>query len=147
MSNFNFNRVILAGRLTSDVELKQTTIGIPVCSFSVAVNRKAGKDKAQETDFFNCTAWRNSAEFISKFFKKGSAICVVGNLRNRSWNDNEGNKRYATDIEVDEAVFVDSKSAAQGTEAPAPTNYVPDAYKTPQGANFEGAERDDDLPF
>jgi single-strand DNA-binding protein len=147
MANFNLNKVILGGRLTNDVELKSTQSGVSVATFSIAVNRKAVKDKPQETDFINCTAWRNTAEFISKYFKKGASICIVGSLQNRTWNDNEGNKRYATDIVVDEAVFVDSKNNAQGTEGPSSTNYIPDAYKTPQNANFEGAELDSDLPF
>lgn len=147
MGNFNFNKVILGGRLTHDIELKQTPTGVPVATFSIAVNRKAVKDKPQETDFFNCTAWSGTAEFIKKYFRKGSSICIVGLLQNRTWNDNEGNKRYATDIVVDEASFVDSKNDAQGTESPSPTNYIPDAYKEPQRANFEAEAQDDDLPF
>jgi single-strand DNA-binding protein len=147
MANFNLNKVILAGRLTSAVELKQTPSGVAVATFSIAVNRKVGKDKPQETDFINCTAWRGTAEFISKYFGKGSSICIVGSIQTRSWKDNNGQNRYATDVVADEAMFVDSKSDAQGTEASAPTNYIPDAYKTPQNANFVGADRDDDLPF
>ena len=69
MANFNFNKVILGGRLTNDVEVKQTQSGISVCSFSLAVNRKVGKDQEAKTDFFNCTAWRGTAEFLSRYFR------------------------------------------------------------------------------
>lgn len=148
MANFNLNKVILGGRLTSDIELKTTPSGVSVCSFSLAVNRKYSKEGEQQADFINCQAWRGTAEFISKYFGKGSAICVVGSLQQRSWTDKDGQKRYATEVVVDEAMFVDGKNDAQGTEAPNPTNYIPDAYKTPQTANFEATDVDEDsLPF
>lgn len=134
MANLNLNKVILGGRLTSDVELKQTPQGISVCSFSVAVNRK-GKDA--QTDFINCQAWRNAAEIISKHFKKGSSICLVGSIQTRTWNDNNGQKRYATEVIVDEVYFVDSK-ADIGTDTP------PLVAPTP---HFEEVYNDDGLPF
>ena len=149
MANFNFNKVILGGRITADVELKQTPSGVSVAQFSIAVNRKYSKDGQQQSDFFNVTAWRGTAEFISKYFSKGSSICIVGSIENRSWTDQNGQKRYATDIVADEALFVDSKNDAQQTEASRPTNYIPDAYKSSPVPNFEavGANTDDDLPF
>ena len=147
MANFNLNKVILGGRLTSDVELKQTPSGVSVCNFTLAVNRKYSKDGEQQADFFNVTAWRGTAEFVAKYFKKGSSICIVGSLQNRTWDDNNGKKRYATDIVADEAMFVDGKNDSQGSEASAPTNYIPDAYTTPQNANLETVETDSDLPF
>ena len=137
MANFNFNKVILGGRLTSDIELKQTNSGVSVCSFSVAVNRRT-KDK-QETDFITCNAWRQTAEFISKYFSKGSSICVVGSLQVRSWEQN-GQKRYSTEVVVDEAMFVDSKGDGN---TDAPKTYVPDAYQP----NLEPVNVDDGLPF
>jgi single-strand DNA-binding protein len=141
MANFSFNKVILAGRLTSDVELKETPSGVAVATFSIAVNRKFSKEGEQQADFINCTAWRGTAEFISKYFHKGSSLCIVGSIQTRSWKDNNGNNRYATDVVVDEAMFVDSKTEAQGTGA-AP-NYMPDAYKP----NFEDVKVDEDFPF
>ena len=141
MANFNINKVILGGRLTADVELKQTQNGIPVCQFSLAVNRKYSKEGEQQTDFINCQAWRNTAEFISKYFSKGSSICIVGSIQTRSWKDKDGNNRYATEVVVDEALFVDSKTDGQGKQEP-PT-YVPDAYKP----KFEDVKEDEDLPF
>ena len=115
MANFNFNKTILGGRMTADPELKTTPSGVSVTSFSIAVKRKnTNEDK---TDFINCIAWRGTAEFIQKYFSKGSSICVVGNLQTRTWEDNNGNKRYATEVIVEEASFVDSKSDAQTQNA------------------------------
>lgn len=145
MANLNINKVILGGRLTADIELKATPSGVAVCQFSIATNRR-GKDA--QTDFINCVAWRQTAEFISKYFRKGSSICIVGNIQTRTWDDkNGGGKRYATEVIADEAYFVDSKSDAQGVETASPNTYVPDAYKTPTTPNFEDVSTDDDLPF
>lgn len=147
MANFNLNKVIIGGRITADVELKQTPAGVPVATFSIAVNRKPGKDGQQQTDFFNVTAWRNTAEFVSKYFGKGSSICIIGSIQNRSWTDQNGQKRTATDIIADEVQFVDSKNDAQGTGAGSPHSYIPEAYTKPQGAEYEPVSADDDLPF
>lgn len=133
MSNFNFNKVILGGRLTADVELKQTPQGVSVCQFSMAVNRR-GKDA--QTDFINCVAWRNTAEFISRYFGKGSSICIVGSIQVRSWTDQQNNKKYATEVIADEAYFVDSKGEV---EAP--------SFQAPPETKFEEVANDDDLPF
>lgn len=155
MANFNFNRVMLGGRLTADPELKQTQSGIPVASFSIAVNRRFGsKDGNQpQADFFNVTAWRTQAEFVSRYFKKGSSIFVVGTIQNRSWTDQQGQKRYATDIVADEVSFVDSRN--EGPNAGGmQQSYTPDAYTTPSystpadsAPKFEEIKGDDDLPF
>lgn len=145
MSNFSFNKVILGGRLTADVELKQTQSGKPVCTFTLAVNRRFGNEQA--TDFINCQAWNKTAEFISNYFRKGSALCIVGNIQTRSWQDQNGNKRFATDVVVDEAMFVDGKNDAEQAQTDAPKQtYIPDAYTAPKG-NFEAVSGDDDLPF
>ena len=142
MANLNFNKVILGGRLTADVEMKQTPSGVSVCTFSLAVNRKVGKEADQKTDFINCVAWRNTADFISKYFKKGSCILVVGNIQNRSWQDNNGIKRYATEVIVDEVNFVDSKSDnGAGSIGGGATPYSADVTA------FEEMTADDDLPF
>jgi single-strand DNA-binding protein len=136
MSKFNFNQSIIGGRLTADVELKTTTNGTPVCSFTVAVTRKANREK---TDFINCIAWRSTAEFIYKYFRKGSSICVTGEIQTRSWTDNNGNKKYATELVVDDVRFVDSKS-----ENSAPSYGAP-AYGDTNG--YEDLSSDDELPF
>lgn len=147
MASFNFNKVILGGRLTSDVEVKTTQSGISVANFSIAVNRKSSKDGEKQVDFINCQAWRGNAELIGKYFSKGSSICIVGAIQNRSWEDNNGNKRYATEVIVDEVAFVDSKNDAQGTGTATPTNYIPDAYNVAPKGDFEAVETDDSLPF
>ena len=93
MANFNFNKVILGGRLTADPELKTTQSGIAVVSFSIAVNRRY-KNAAQQTeaDFFNVTAWRSTAELVARYFRKGSSICVVGTIQNSTWTDQQNVK-------------------------------------------------------
>lgn len=137
MANLNYNKVTLAGRLTADVELKTTESGLSVCSFSLAIARAAKKD---ETDFIDCVAWRQTAEFISKYFKKGSSLMIEGSLQKRNWTDNNGNKRYSTEVIADKAYFVDSKNEVGAAQD---KTYVPDAY-TP---NFEEVKDGDDLPF
>ena len=154
MANFNFNKVILGGRLTADPELKTTQSGIAVVSFSVAVNRRFTKNAAQqsETDFFNVTAWRQTAEFVSRYFKKGSSICVVGTIQNNKWTDQQGATRYRTDIVADEVMFVDSRSESgssyAGDDSDAFGGSTP-SFSTPAGAapKFEEIKTDDDLPF
>lgn len=146
MANFNFNKVMLGGRLTNSPELKQTSNGVAVCSFSMAVNRKVKQGNEQLTDFFNVTAWRGTGEFVSKYFKKGSSIFVVGTIQNRSWTDSNGQKRLVTDIVADEVSFVDGKNDAQGANDGGGA-YVPDTYKSADTANFEQIKADDDLPF
>ena len=152
MSCLNLNKVVLAGRLTADPELKQTQSGISVTSFTLAVNRKYAKDQEQQqTDFINIVAWRQTAEFISRYFKKGSALCITGSIQVRTWQDQQGQKRYATEVIADEAMFVDSKSdnqpAANGSYIPGTTGYVPDAYAPTAAPKFEEINPDDDLPF
>ena len=155
MSSLNLNKVVLCGRLTADPELKQTQSGIKVVTFTLAVNRRfqsrsADQQQAQQADFITVVAWRQTAEFISKYFKKGSALCVTGSLQTRTWQDQQGNRRYATEVVVDEAMFVDSRG-----EAGVPAGYtMPDAYTnssfaTPASApaNFEDMKAEDDLPF
>lgn len=107
------NKVILTGRMTAKPELKTTTSGISVTSFSLAVQRNFKNGNGEyEADFLNCVAWRNQAEFITKYFDKGQLITVVGSLTSRRYEDNSGNKRTAFEVVVDEAMFAESK--AQG---------------------------------
>ena len=105
MSNFNYNKITLGGRLTNDPQIRQTQNGFQVASFGMAVNRRA-QDQA---DFFNVTAWRTTAEFVAKYFKKGSSICVVGSVQNSKWKDDKGIDHYSVEIVADEVYFVDSK--------------------------------------
>lgn len=143
MANFNFNKVILGGRLTAKPELKTTPSGTTVVSFSIAINRRGAKDGQQQSDFINCVAWKERAEFICKYFGKGSSISVVGELQVRQWKDDKGNTRYATEVLVSEVNFVDSKDeSSKDSKA-----YIPDAYKTPAETGYQEMSNDDDLPF
>lgn len=111
------NKAIIMGRLTAAPELKETNSGISYCSFTVAVDRRFKNAVGErETDFIPCTAWRQTADFISQYFDKGSRIAVVGSIQIRSWEAEDGSKRYKTEIVADEAYFTESKSQA---EAPA----------------------------
>lgn len=153
----SFNKVILIGNLTSDVELKQSTSGVSVCSFSIAVNRKMAKNG--ECDFINIVAWRQTAEFVSKYFTKGKPILVCGQLQTRSWTDNQGQKRYATEVVADEVSFVganeEQKKPTENASAngftPGTTAHMPNAYVqpnfAPQTPQFEEIPSDDTLPF
>lgn len=156
MANFNLNKVILGGRLTADPELKQTQSGIPVCSFTVAVNRRRSGEGEQQVDFITCQAWRQTAEFLSRYFRKGSSICVIGSIQTRTWTDQNNQKHYSTEVIADEINFVDSRGENSASVAPSdyvpktyPSTYVPDAYKanSTAQAQFELVENDDGLPF
>ncbi len=156
----SFNKVILVGNLTADPELKQTTSGVSVCRFSIAVQRRFGRNEQgqSQADFFNVVAWRQSAEFVSRYFKKGRPILVCGQIQNDNWTDQQGVKHYSTSIVADEVSFVDSNrdnngGNAAGGNAPAGGNqYTPDSYGTPtynsgEGSNFEEMTSDENLPF
>ncbi len=153
------NKAILVGRLTADPELKSTPNGVNVCSFSIAVDRRfvrAGEER--KADFINCVAWRQTAEFISRFFTKGRMIGLVGSIQTRNYTDRDGNKRYATEVVVDEAYFTESKGnsagapqgeRASGWSAPAaaePANNFGAASDFDQN-DFMPSMSDDDLPF
>ena len=168
MANFNLNKVILGGRLTANPELRQTPSGVMVLTFGIAVNRnyrsrnEDGSMGQPQADFINCVAWRERAEFISKYFHKGSSICVIGSIQTRTYNDQQGNKRYAIDVVVDDTYFVDSKSENLGSQ-PSAQAYMPSGYgdapnSTPQAGQapasqsgqapqFEVLSDDDELPF
>ena len=154
MSSLNLNKVILCGRLTADPELKQTTSGIAVVSFTLAVNRRYQSKstdgaQAQQSDFINVVAWRQTAEFISRYFRKGSALCITGSIQTRTWQDQQGQKRYATEVVADEAMFVDSKNDSGNAGGYAPETYTAPSYSSAPTASpkFEELKTDDDLPF
>lgn len=141
------NKVFIKGNISNEVELKQTQSGTSVCSFNVAVNRFTRENEAK-ADFFTVVAWSQKAEFVSKYFKKGSGIVIVGRLENREWTDKQGNKRISTEIIVEEIDFVGNKeSSTEAKNEP----YMPGAYATPTFAsnsqNFEEIPGDEQLPF
>ena len=113
-----FNKVILVGNLTADPELKQTPSGVSVTSFTIAVQRPFQNGEDKKADYINVVAWRNTAEFVTKYFNKGRAILICGRLQVRSW-EKDGQKRYATEVVADEAQFVDKKQDTPADPAPA----------------------------
>ena len=163
MSCFNFNKVILGGRLTATPELRQTPGGVMVTQFTVAVTRRyAEEGKERQSDFIRVTAWRQQAEFVCRYFSKGSSICVVGSIQIRSYTDKQGKKQYSTEVVADEVNFVDSKGDGRSavpppSDADAPRERgsgtsgtaMPPNYYTPEGGNvqFETISGDDELPF
>ena len=114
------NKVILVGRITKDPEVKTTQSQVTVCSFTLAVDRKFKTATGErQSDFLSCVAWRQQAEFLGKYFKKGSRMSIVGSLQSRSYDDTNGKKVYVTEVIVDEIEFVDSKqdSHSNGTSS------------------------------
>ena len=148
----SFNKVILIGNVVADPELRQTASGTSVTSFSLAVNRRFRQENSQACDFFTVVAWRQQAEFVCRYFKKGQPILICGQLQTRSWTDNQGQKHYATEVVADEAGFVASASEAPSNPANMGivgaiqgTAYMPEAYQTQ--AKFEEIPNCGDLPF
>ncbi len=142
-----FNLVVLTGRLTADPELKTTQSGISVTSFSIAVDRRYRAGEERQTDFINVVAWRQQAEFVAKYFKKGNMIGIEGSIQTRKYTDKNGNNRTAFEVVANNVQFVESKrdSAPSAVEDNAPAASFSNA-----GANdFAdlGDIADDDLPF
>ena len=136
------NHITIMGRLTCDPELRRTGSGIAVASFTVAVDRDfGGRDGGEkETDFIDCVAWRQTGEFVSKYFTKGRMIVVSGRLQIRSWTDKDGNKRRTAEVVADNCYFGDSKRDDQGSSYGGNTyggNSYGNAYSAPAG-NYGG---------
>ena len=137
------NKVFLMGNLTKDPEFKTTPSGVSVATFSIAVGRRFAKQGDEvKADFFNVVSWRNTAEFVSKYFTKGKSIVVVGSLQNRSWDDSNGQKRYVTEIIADECYFAGN----QGEITPKTDAATIPSAVAPTG-NFVELPTEDDLPF
>ena len=148
------NHIVIMGRLTRDPELRRTGSGVAVTSFTLAVDRDFGKNEAgeKETDFIDCVAWRQTGEFVSKYFTKGRMAVVSGRLQIRPWTDKDGNKRRTAEVVVDNVYFGDSKrdgdSMGSSYAAPAPA-YGAYAAPAPAPASDFAMLDDDDaqLPF
>ena len=128
------NHITIMGRLTRDPELRRTGSGIAVASFTVAVDRDFGSRDGgeRETDFIDCVAWRQTGEFVSKYFTKGSMIVVSGRLQIRSWTDKDGNKRRTAEVVADNCYFGDSKREGDSGSAFGGNNFA-NAYSAPSG--------------
>lgn len=159
----NLAKVVLAGRMTKDPEVKVSQSGTSVCTFSVAVNRRTADGQHPEADFFTVKAFGKTADFTERYFRKGSAICVCGRLTVNRWEDKNGNKRQDVQVVADECLFVESKGASDGEQAapsqtaPTQTSVYSGQSQTPYNpyetgaqapaANFEMIDIDDSLPF
>jgi single-strand DNA-binding protein len=151
------NKVILIGRLCADPEFRQTTSGIAVCRIRLAVDRPKQKDQEQQADFVNCTAWRNTAEFISRYFTKGKKIIVEGSLRNNDYTDNNGVKHYSMEVQVQNVEFGESKGSdggyqqqaapAQQTQAPRAAAPASEPLDIGDLGEFEEILSDGEVPF
>jgi single-strand DNA-binding protein len=137
-------KFIAMGRLTKDPEMRYTATQVPVCGFSIAVDRSYVKQgEERQADFFNCTAWSNTGEFVNKYFKKGNKILIEGELQNNNYEDNNGVKHYSMNINVGKVYFVESKNSGSGENNTANTNKQ-------QGKTegfFPTEEDDQELPF
>ena len=137
------NKCILVGNLTRDPELKQTSSGISVCTFSIAVNRNfTNSNGDREADFLNIVTWRNLAENCGKYLAKGRKVAVCGQIQTRSYDDKDGNKRYITEIVADDVEFINTGA---GSEGGAPREEKP-AHKSTPVSELKPIE-DDGLPF
>ena len=130
------NHIVIMGRLTRDPELRRTGTGIAVTSFSVAVDRDFGKNEngERETDFIDCVAWRQTGEFVSKYFTKGSMAVVSGRLQIRSWTDKDGNKRRTAEVVADNVYFGESKRNADSNASYGGNSYGGSSYSAPAPA-------------
>lgn len=149
------NKVIEMGNMCADPELKQTQGGTSVCSFNIAVNRYSKDPNEKKADFFTVVAWGPKAEFVCRYFKKGSPILVCGRLENREWSDKQGNKRISTEIIAEEVTFCGNAEKSEPTVSVPPKGnvpYVPSAYTqyptdNRASAQMEEVPNDGDLPF
>lgn len=132
-----FNTVILTGRLTADPELKATSSGVSVTSFRVAVGRRFKQGEEKQADFINCVAWRGTAEFVTKYFTKGSLIGIEGSIQTREYKDKDGKNRTAFEVVANNVHFVEGKKAEAATDQKPYADTV----------NFEEMTADDELPF
>ena len=140
------NSIIIMGRLTADPELRTTSSGLSVTTFNVAVDRnfaRAGEER--KTDFFTVVAWRSQADFVSRYFRKGSMIAVQGSLQTRNYEDKNGNKRVAYEIVAEQVSFCGSKSES-GTYSNDNANNA-SSYNSSSADDFSAVVDDDDLPF
>lgn len=139
------NKAILMGRFTRDPELRSTPQGVSTCSFTLAVDRNfVRQGEERKADFINCVAWRQTAEFISKYFAKGNLVAVEGSIQSRTWDDAEGKKHYVTEVLVNQAYFAEGKRDSQGASAQV-DGFAPDFGSLPDPISPMGT--DDDLPF
>lgn len=138
------NKVALIGRLTRDPELRYTQQGTPVAGFTLAVNRRYTKEDEQKADFISIVAWQKTAEFCAKYFVKGQQVAVCGRIQTRSWDDQDGKKRYTTEVVAEDVYFADSKKSGQAENQR--SDQVQQVSVMPKD-NFFDDDEDDSMPF
>lgn len=140
------NHINIMGRLTRDPEMRRTGSGVAVTSFTIACDRDFGQNGQKETDFIDVTAWRNTAEFVSKYFTKGRMAVISGRLQIRSWTDKDGNKRKSAEVVAENVYFGDSKNTTDSTGTfggfTAPAQTIPQAQDFPMLDDYDSG-----LPF
>lgn len=153
------NKVVLMGRLTRDPELKHTQSNTSVTSFSLAVDRSFTRQgEERQTDFIDVVAWRSTAEFVTRYFRKGQLVAVSGRLQTRKWQDNQGNNRTAYEVVADEVFFAESRRDSSGGsdyQPSAPASFAPPAAQEapraeapkPSTSAYDDFSDDDELPF
>lgn len=147
------NRTVLVGRLTKDPELRRTSNDIPVTSFTLAVNRPyANQSGEREADFIQCVVWRRQAENVEKFVSKGSLVGVEGRIQTRTYDDQDGNRRYVTEVVCDSVQFLEPKSVNENhqnnndySQSPSPSK--PKSQPKPETNHADDLISEDDLPF
>ena len=145
----SLNHIVVMGRLVRDPETRTTQSGVSVCNFTLAVDRDYKQGDEKIADFIDCVAWREAADFVSKYFSKGRMMCVAGPLQSRKWEDKEGNKRTSWEIQVRNVYFADSKRDGDNHDS------VESHYQAPTPESFEAArnsfseinDADGELPF
>lgn len=142
----SFNKVILMGRLTAAPEMKQTPSGAFVCSFTLAVDRKYSRVEEKQCDFINILAWRSTAEFICRYFGKGQAALICGELQTRSWADINGHKHYTTEVVASEVSFCEAKKKSEGTYS-SEAREGSQCENLPSQFTFSDINTDGELPF
>ena len=141
------NVVVLVGRLTDNPELRKTNSDISVTRFSIAVDRQFKTGEERQADFINIVAWRQSAEFICRYFTKGQRIGIEGSLRMNRFTDKEGNNRTTYEVVVNNAHFVESKRDSGNAGGYAPAQAAPQSFSNSDSGDFTEIASDDDLPF
>lgn len=141
------NKVFLIGNLTRDPELTETSSGVAICRFSIAVNRNYTSGGERQTDFFNCTAWRGLGENVARYAKKGNKVAVTGSIELRNYEDSQGVKRTGVDIVAQDVEFLTPKNGAGAGDSGYESDFAPAAPAAKKKAALQSFDDDSDIPF
>ena len=141
------NKVFLIGNLTRDPELTETSSGVAICRFSIAVNRSYSTGGERQTDFFNCTAWRGLGENVARYAKKGNKVAVSGSIELRNYEDSQGVKRTGVDIVAQDVEFLTPRSGSGSGDSGYESDFAPAAPAEKKKAALQSFDDDGDIPF